>query len=75
MISNDKIFARDLEPIPVDRDDMDKAEALTIQVFLLLGAALFSIGGRLYVRCRQFGVKDLGLDDGLVVAGMVSTIS
>ncbi|KAK1242055.1 hypothetical protein MKX07_000041 [Trichoderma sp. CBMAI-0711] len=52
-------------------DDMDKAGALIIQAFLLLGAALISIGGRLYVRCRRSGVKNLGLDDGLAVAGMI----
>lgn len=75
MIFNDKILARDLEPIPMDGDEMDKAEALTIQVFFLLGAALISIGGRLYVRCRRLGVKNLGLEDGLAVAGMVGIIS
>ncbi|KAL6864262.1 hypothetical protein J3F83DRAFT_762075 [Trichoderma novae-zelandiae] len=71
IIFKDKNSARDFEPIPMDRDDMDKAEALTIQIFLLLGAALISIGGRLYVRCRQLGAKNLGLDDGLAVAGMI----
>ncbi|ETS01611.1 hypothetical protein M419DRAFT_80603 [Trichoderma reesei RUT C-30] len=72
MIANDKIFARNLEPLPMGRhDDMDKAGALTIQAFLLLGTALISIGGRLYVRCRRSGVKNLGLDDGLAVAGMI----
>lgn len=76
MIANDKIFARNLEPLPMGRhDDMDKAGALTIQAFLLLGTALISIGGRLYVRCRRSGVKNLGLDDGLAVAGMVSLTS
>ncbi|KAH0490386.1 hypothetical protein TgHK011_001857 [Trichoderma gracile] len=72
MISNDKSFARDLEPIPMGQhDDMDKAGALTIQFFLLLGTALISIGARLYVRCRRLGVKNLGLDDGLALAGMI----
>ncbi|PTB75982.1 hypothetical protein M440DRAFT_1334854 [Trichoderma longibrachiatum ATCC 18648] len=71
MIPNIKISAGDLEPIPMDRDSMDKAAAQTVQVFFLLGAALISIGGRLYVRCRQLGVKKLGLDDGLAVAGMI----
>ncbi|KAL7819144.1 hypothetical protein V8C44DRAFT_129666 [Trichoderma aethiopicum] len=71
MIPNIKISAGDLEPIPMDRDGMDKAAAQTIQVFFLLGAALISIGGRLYIRCRRLGAKKLGLDDGLAVAGMI----
>lgn len=64
--------SRAIETIPMNRDNMEKAEALTIQLFLLLGAALVSIGGRLYARWRQVGMKNLGLDDGLAIAGVVS---
>ncbi|KAL7945819.1 hypothetical protein V8C42DRAFT_44972 [Trichoderma barbatum] len=71
MISKHQISYRDIETIPMNRDDMDKAEALTIQIFLLLGAALISIGGRLYIRWRQVGAKNLGLDDGLAIAGVI----
>ncbi|KAK4085520.1 uncharacterized protein Triagg1_510 [Trichoderma aggressivum f. europaeum] len=53
---------------------MGKAEALTIQIFLLLGAALVSIGGRLYARWRQAGMKNLGLDDGLAIAGVLQIL-
>lgn len=68
----DQISSRDIETILMNRDNMEKAEGLTIQIFLLLGAALVSIGGRLYARWRQVGMKNLGLDDGLAIAGVVS---
>lgn len=73
IISKDQNSAMDFEAMSMNRDEMDKAEAFTIQIFLLLGAALISIGGRLYIRWRQVGVKNLGLDDGLAIVGVVST--
>ncbi|KAL6695050.1 hypothetical protein J3F84DRAFT_37879 [Trichoderma pleuroticola] len=71
IIVKGQISSRDIETIPMNRDKMEKAEALTIQLFLLLGAALVSIGGRLYTRWRQVGMKKLGLDDGLAIAGVI----
>lgn len=72
IIVKSQISSKDIETISMSRDNMEKAEALTIQLFLLLGAALVSIGGRLYARWRQVGMKNLGLDDGLAIAGVVS---
>ncbi|EHK17624.1 uncharacterized protein TRIVIDRAFT_231906 [Trichoderma virens Gv29-8] len=71
IISKGQISSRDIETIPMSRDDMDKMEALTIQIFLLLGAAMVSIGGRLYIRWRQVGMKNLGLEDVLAIAGVI----
>ncbi|KAL7935170.1 hypothetical protein V8C35DRAFT_266335 [Trichoderma chlorosporum] len=60
-----------IKTIPLSLDSMDKAKALTVQIFLLLGAALVSICGRLYIRWRQVGMRNLGLDDGLAFGGMI----
>ncbi|RFU75864.1 pth11-typeg- -coupled receptor [Trichoderma arundinaceum] len=51
-------------------DEMDKARTLTVQMSLLLGLASISIvGGRFCMRWWQVGLKNLGLDDYLPVAG------
>ncbi|KAL7791902.1 hypothetical protein V8C37DRAFT_138165 [Trichoderma ceciliae] len=71
IVPKDDESARGLEAITMNQDEMDKAETLTIQLFLLLGAALISIVARLCIRWRQVGWKNLGLDDGLAVAGVI----
>ncbi|KAM0264878.1 hypothetical protein ACHAQJ_000394 [Trichoderma viride] len=55
----------------MNQDEMDKVQALTIQIFLLLGGAIISIAARLFIRCRQVGSKNLGIEDALAVAGVI----
>lgn len=69
--SQDQIFALDFEAATMHRNEMDRAQALTIQIFLLLGSALICIAARSFLRFRQFGWKNLGLEDVLAIAGVV----
>lgn len=55
----------------MNRNEMDKAQALTVQIFLLLGSAIICIAARSFIRFRQCGWKKLGLEDVLAVAGVV----
>lgn len=69
--SQDHTFAIDFEATTINRTEMDKAQALTIQTFLLLGSAIICIAARSFMRFRQYGCKNLGLEDILAVAGVV----
>lgn len=53
------------------RNEMDKSQALTVQILLLLGSAVICIAARSLMRLRQYGWKNLGLEDVLAVAGVV----
>jgi hypothetical protein len=74
ILPQDHISTRDFEAAAMNQDEMDKAQALTIQIFLLLGGAVISIAARLFIRCRQVGLKNLGLEDVFAVAGVVCSL-
>ncbi|KAM0513398.1 hypothetical protein ACHAPE_007862 [Trichoderma viride] len=61
----------DFEATTMNRNETDKSQALTVQSFLLLGSAIISIAMRCFMRFRQHGRKNLGLEDGLAVAGVI----
>ncbi|KAL9473961.1 hypothetical protein ACSS6W_008341 [Trichoderma asperelloides] len=67
----DQIFPLDFEATTMNRNEMDKAPALTVQIFLLLGSAIICIAARSFIRFRQCGWKKLGLEDVLAVAGVI----
>ncbi|KAL7918482.1 putative PTH11-typeG-protein-coupled receptor [Trichoderma austrokoningii] len=69
--SPDQAFAIDYKATTMNRDEMDKSQALTVQIFLLLGSAIICIAARSFVRFRQYGWKNLGLEDVFAVAGML----
>lgn len=69
--SPDQTFAMDFKATTMNRDEMSKSPALTVQIFLLLGSAIICIAARSFMRCRQHGWKNLGLEDVLAVAGVV----
>lgn len=72
ILAKDENSAQGFEATTMTRDEMDKAQALTIQIFLLLATTLISIGGRVFMRWRRVGLKSFGLDDALAIAGGVS---
>ncbi|PON23806.1 hypothetical protein TGAM01_v207453 [Trichoderma gamsii] len=61
----------DFEATTMNRNEMDKSQALTIQIFLLFGSAFICIAARSFKRFRQYGWKNLGLEDVLAVAGVI----
>lgn len=61
----------DFEATTMNRNEMDKSQALTMQIFFLLGSAIICIAARTFMRFRQYGWKNLGLEDALAVAGVV----
>lgn len=67
----DETFVMDFEATTMNRNEMDKSQALTIQIFLLFGSAFICIAARSFKRFRQYGWKNLGLEDVLAVAGVV----
>lgn len=67
----DETFAMDFEASTMNRNEMDQSQALTVQIFLLLGSAIICIAARSFMRFRQYGWKNLGLEDVLAVAGVV----
>ncbi|EHK48858.1 putative PTH11-typeG-protein-coupled receptor [Trichoderma atroviride IMI 206040] len=67
----DETFAMDFEATTTNRNEMDKSQASTIQIFLLLGSAVICIAARSFMRFRQCGWKSLGLEDVFAVAGVI----
>jgi hypothetical protein len=67
----DQTFAMEFEATTMNRSEMDKPPVLMIQIFLLLGSAIICIAARSFMRIRQYGWKNLGLEDVLAVAGVV----
>lgn len=67
----DQTFAMDFEATAMYRNEMDKSQALTVQILLLLGSAVICIAARSLMRLRQYGWKNLGLEDVLAVAGVI----
>ncbi|KAM0451882.1 hypothetical protein ACHAO4_005839 [Trichoderma viride] len=61
----------DFEASTMNRNEMDQSQALTVQIFLLLGSAIICIAARSFMRFRQYGWKNLGLEDVLAVAGVI----
>lgn len=61
----------DFEAATMNRNEMDKSQALTVQIFLLLGSAVICIAARSFMRFRQCGWKNLGFEDVFAVAGVM----